>query len=190
MPLRGAAGDARRIVPLTSDGSVTLWTHQEQDVNTTALADVLDQPRSQAWTGVLFAAPESFEWLDLWLACVMDNAISRMPVQRPAVDRGLVTPQFGWGAMATFSKDSLAYLTLRPAPLFREGTKRYEVGVIAHGANGGELAEKVASEIRAWDQNYRSRTVRFEIQTAGAPEPITGQFTFRAPRNRLTISWE
>jgi protein-L-isoaspartate(D-aspartate) O-methyltransferase len=190
MPLRGIADDARRIMPLTPDGSITLWTHQDQDVDATSLAGVFGQPRSEAWTGVVFGAAESFEWLDLWLACVLDNAVSRMPVQRPAAESGLVKPQFGWGAMATAGKGSLAYLTLRPTLQASDGTNRYEVGVIAHGSGGGALAERVVREIQAWDRDYRPRTVRFEIQPADTAEPIAGQFTFRTPRNRLAISWE
>jgi len=179
MPLRGIADDARRIVALTADGTVTLQTHQDQDVDPAALAGVLAHPRSEAWTGVLFAAPESFEWLDLWLACVMGNALSRMPVQRPAVDSGLVAPMFGWGAMATAEKGTLAYLTLRPAPKASDGTSMNEVGVIAHGPGSDELAERIVREIRAFDRDYRSRTAQIEIQPADASKPITGQFTFR-----------
>jgi protein-L-isoaspartate(D-aspartate) O-methyltransferase len=59
-----------------------------------ALAGVLDRPRTQEWTGVTFGNQQSVEWMDLWLACTMPNAVSRMPVQRQAADVGLVTPMF------------------------------------------------------------------------------------------------
>jgi protein-L-isoaspartate(D-aspartate) O-methyltransferase len=191
MPLRGGiADDPRRIVPLTPDGTVTLQAHQDQNVDPAALVGILGRPRIDAWTGVLFAAPESVEWLDLWLACTLDNALCRMPVQRPAIDSGLVRPAFGWGAMATTSEGNLAYLTLRPAPKASDGTSMNEVGVVAHGPESDELARQVAEQIRTWDQKYRSRTAQIHVQSANAPEPITGQFTFRTPRNRLVISWE
>ncbi|SBW22520.1 O-methyltransferase [Candidatus Protofrankia californiensis] len=193
MPLRGIADDARRIVPLTPDGAVSLHTHQEQAMDASTLTGILDHPRSEAWTGVLFGAAESFEWLDLWLTCTMDNALHRMPVQRSAIDSGLVTPQFGWGAMAVTDKGDLAYLTLRPAERTENadgGTGRlYEVGVISHGPGSDELASRVVDEIRTWDRDHRSRAVQIEIQPVDARERITGQFTFGTPRNRLVISW-
>ncbi|MEV7964721.1 methyltransferase, FxLD system [Sphaerisporangium sp. NPDC088356] len=193
MPLRGIADDARRTVPLTRDGTVILQVHQEQAVDAAALAGVLGHSRSEAWTGVLFGAAESFEWLDLWLTCTMDNALSRMPVQRSAIDNGLVKPQFGWGAMAVTDKADLAYLTMRPAERAGGTGPLYEVGVIGHGPGSEELAGRVVSEIRTWDRDHRSRTVQFEIQPADAGEPIEripSQFAFHTPRNRLLITWQ
>ncbi len=193
MPLRGIADDARRTVALIPDGAVSLQTHQEQAVDASALASVLDHSPTEAWTGVLFGGAESFEWLDLWLTCAMGNGLSRMPVQRSAVESGLVKPQFGWGAMAVTDKDDLAYLTLRPAQRTADadaGTGRlHEVGVIGHGPGGDELASRVVDEIRAWDLDYRSRAVRIEVQPADSRERVTGQFAFDTPRNRLVITW-
>lgn len=193
MPLRGIADDARRVIALTSDGSVTLQANQEQTVDAAALTGVLDTPSSQVWTGVLFGAAESFEWLDLWLTCTMDNALSRMPADRPAIDSGLVNPQFGWGAMAVTDKNNLAYLTLRPVERAEEVTARtYEVGIIGHGPGGEKLAGQVADAIRAWDKDYRSRHVQFEIQPADVAESIEqvpGRSTFERRRTRLAITW-
>jgi len=193
MPLRGIADDPRHTFGLTPDGPVSLETHQEQAVDSAALAGVLDQPRTQAWSGVLFGAAESFEWLDLWLACTMSNALSRMPVRPSAVDSGLVTPQFGWGAMAVTHGSDLAYLTLRPANR-DPGTgtaagRSYEVGVIGHGRGGDQLGSKVADQIRIWDRNYRSGTAQIAIQPSDTRTRITGQFTFDTPHNRLVITW-
>ncbi|MDQ7905106.1 hypothetical protein RB614_11295 [Phytohabitans sp. ZYX-F-186] len=93
MPLRDSiAGDPRRTIGLTGDQSVTLHAHQDQHIDPDALAGVLDQPARRVWTGVRFGGQESLEWLDLYLACVLPDAISRMLVQQPAVDAGLVDP--------------------------------------------------------------------------------------------------
>ena len=193
MPLRGIADDPRRTVALTPDAAVGLHTHQEQPVEAAALHGVLAHPPLYAWTGVLFGAAESFEWLDLWLTCTMDSGLSRMVVQRPAVQSGLVRPQFGWGAMAATDTGSLAYLTLRPAGhrgIVACAGRLYEVGVIGHGPSDEELVDRMMREIQTWDREYRSRTVTIELQPAGAPERIEGQFTFDTPNNRLAISWE
>jgi protein-L-isoaspartate(D-aspartate) O-methyltransferase len=190
MPLRGGvADDPRRVIALAPEDRVTLQTHREQTVDAAALAGVFDHPRSQTWTGVLFRGPEPFEWLDLWLACTMTNALSRMPVRRDAIDSGLVTPQFGWGAMATIDKGNLAYLTLRPTDPAATTDRRYEVGVAGHGPGGDELAGRVADAIRTWDRDYRSRTVHIELQPIDTTSPIRGQFVFHTPRNRLAITW-
>ena len=190
MPLRGIADDTRRIIKLTPEGTVTLWTHQDQDFDPAALSSALSHPRHEAWTGVTFGPAESFEWLDLWLACTMPNALSRMPVEPQAMDNGLVSPMFRWGAMATMNQDSLAYLTRRPAPSSSHGS-RHEVGVIAHGPAAGTLVDQVTSQVRTWDGQYRSRTPRIELQPAGlAAEPASGQFICTTPRNRLVISWD
>ena len=192
MPLRGVADDARHTIALTPDGAVSLKTHQEQAVDPPALTGVLDHPPTEAWTDVQFGAAESFEWLDLWLACVMDHGLSRMPVQRSAVENGRVRPQFAWGAMAMPDGGSLAYLTLRPAEHGGDGVtgRRYEVGVVGHGPAGDELAGRVAREIRTWNRDFRSRTVRIEVQPADSRERLVGQFIFETPNNRLAISWD
>jgi protein-L-isoaspartate(D-aspartate) O-methyltransferase len=177
-------------VSLTSDGAVSLQIHREQNVDAAALVGVLNGPPAETWTGVLFCSAESFEWLDLWLACTMRGGLSRMPAQASASEGGLVRPQFGWGAMAVAEGSTVAYLTLRPAHRGAAEGRRYEVGVIGHGPACDSLADRVADEIRIWDAGYRSRAVQMEIQPAHAPAPIGGQFVFDRPWSRLAISWE
>lgn len=190
MPLRGIADDARLMVPLTPDWAVTLQINQEQVVDTVALSGVLDQPSTEAWTGVKFRGPESQEYMDLWLACTMDNALSRMTVEQSAFDSGLVKKPFR--QLAVPEKGDLAYLIVRPVECASDGGQLYEVGVIGHGPSSYELAGRVVDEIRTWNRDYRSRTVAFEIQPADA-EPIAsapGEFTFDTPLHRLVIAWQ
>ncbi|OLT34220.1 methyltransferase, FxLD system [Actinomadura sp. CNU-125] len=195
MPLRGIADDARRIIPLTSDGTVCLHANREQTVEASLLSGVLATPRHEAWTDVLMRGDESFEWLDLWLTCVMDNALSRMPVEQSAIDEGLVSPQFGWGAMAVADKGDLAYLTIRPRTTDSGNAngRMFEVGVIGHGPTGDALTDRVADAIRTWDGAYRSQAVHFEIQpteSADAADSVPGRFVFDRPDTRLIITWQ
>jgi protein-L-isoaspartate(D-aspartate) O-methyltransferase len=191
MPLRGIADDARRVIALDSDGSVTLHAHQDQDVDAAALADVLDRPRAEAWTGVRFGPQESMEWMHLWLACTLDNALSRMPVERAAVERGTVTTRFGWGPMATTENGTLAYLTIRQDDNASDGSKLYEIGVISHGPSRDALGDQVVDAIRTWDRGYRSRIADFEIRAIDAPpiKPEPGRFCVDTPHSRIIISW-
>ena len=192
MPLRGIGDDARRIIDLTGTGEVMLQAHKDNAHATDpdALAGTLDTPRHEVWTGVHFAPRESFEWMDLWLACRLPNPIMRMEVTPAAKDSGLVTPMFPSVAMATTAADgSLAYLTIRPAEPDAEGGKRFEVGVIGHGTNGQELAEHAANEITTWDKSVRARTVHFGIPDT-PPPPDSDRLVLDRPNNPMTVTWE
>ncbi|MFI2652514.1 methyltransferase, FxLD system [Micromonospora fulviviridis] len=191
MPLRGVADDARRLVTLTDEQDVTLQVHKDQNVDAAALTGVLDTERHEIWTGVLFPPMVPYEWLDLWLACRLDNAIMRMNVKPQAIERGTVSPIFPWGAMATTRDHDLAYLAIRPAPPAADGGKLYEVGVVSHGPSGKDLAQYVADETRVWDAEYRTRTVRFEIPDAPAQaNPSGGHFVLPRPHHPITVTWQ
>ncbi|WP_262016027.1 methyltransferase, FxLD system [Micromonospora sp. Mcm103] len=191
MPLRGIGDDARRQVPITPEQDVILQVHKEQDVDTAALAGVLDTERRKIWTDVFFPPMVPYEWMDLWLACRLDNAIMRMNVQPAAIERGAVTPMFPWGAMATTRGADLAYLTIRPTPTRPGDSRLYEVGVIGHGPDGAGLAALVSEEIRVWNATYRSRRVRFEIPDAPVEaDPSAGRFVLPRPQHPITVTWQ
>ncbi|MFI0912513.1 methyltransferase, FxLD system [Streptomyces abikoensis] len=191
MPLRGIGDDARRIVPLTPEGDVTLQVHKDQDVSADALANVLAGARHEEWTGVHFPAETPFEWMDLWLCLALPNGLMRMNAPKDAAARAGLSPMFGWGSMATTSGADLAYLRIRTAPPAPDGTPLYEVGVVAHGPTGPDLADKVAQQVKTWDTRYRHRDVRFEISdTPKAPEPAAGRFVLDRPNHPITVIWE
>ncbi|GAA1414337.1 methyltransferase, FxLD system [Catellatospora coxensis] len=189
MPLRGIGDDARRTVALAED--VTLQVHKDQDVDASALAGVLSVPRREVWTGVTFPPMVSYEWMDLWLACTLPNAIMRMNVRPSATERGAVTPMFPWGSMATIRGTNLAYLTVRPATPESDGGRSYEVGAIGHGPAGEALASDVAEQVRVWDEQHRAKTVRFEIPDGAADaEPAAGRFVLHRPQHPIVVIWE
>ncbi|MDT5025412.1 MAG: protein-L-isoaspartate(D-aspartate) O-methyltransferase [Micromonosporaceae bacterium] len=109
----------------------------------------------------------------------MPNGLTRMPVDRAAVDDGRVQPQLPWGAMACAEGADLAYLTHRG----------HELGVIAHGPGAAELMARLVATIREWDRDLRDVIPRIALQPLTAEQSIQGQFTFTTPRNRLAISW-
>jgi protein-L-isoaspartate(D-aspartate) O-methyltransferase len=191
MPLRGQiADDPLRMIQLTGDGAVTLQINQDQTVDAATMAGVLDRPRTEVWTGVTFAGADSVEWMYLWLTCALDNGLSRMPVEQPAIDAGLVAPMFEWGTMAVPGEGDLAYLARRPGG-HATGGGRIEVGVIGHGSHGRKLAVRVAEQVRAWDAEYRRRTVRFEISDIPDPaDPSVHWFVLHRPHNPITAIWE
>jgi protein-L-isoaspartate(D-aspartate) O-methyltransferase len=180
MPLRGGvAGDPARVIPLTPDDAVTIAAHQDQDIDGDALRGVLSHPRAEEWTGVKLAE-RSAEWLFLWLACALRNAVSRMSARQQAIDAGLVRPVPAWGTVATSDAGSLAYIIFR----------RREVGVIGHGPRGAGLAREVAAEVRAWNRGYRQAIAGFTLQPVTARGPVTSQFTVRIGHAWLSVNFE
>jgi protein-L-isoaspartate(D-aspartate) O-methyltransferase len=192
MPLRGGIrDDPRRIVPLTARQDVTLQVHQDQHADLELLTGVLDGPRHEEWTSVLFPPDVPYEWMDLWLCLTLPNALMRMNAQPDTVTRGQVSPMFGWGSMATTDGASLAYLTTRPAPPAADDDgKRYEVGIIAHGPDGPRLAAQVGTQIQAWDNHFRDRHVQFSLPAdPGTSDPANGRFVLDRPARPITVTW-
>ncbi|MFE5604178.1 hypothetical protein ACFQ8O_33920 [Streptomyces coelicoflavus] len=188
IPLRkGVCNDVYTPVPMAGEGNVRLETFSEQDVDRDALRTVLDQQQTKIYTGVKFRQGSAWEWLYLYLACVLPNGLSRLPGRRP----GFI-PHFGWGSMAALDAGSLAYLTIREGQ--EEKGRYWEVGVIGHGEGGGDLAERVVSEIRAWDASGGNNAPEpsFRMATADSRDRLTAddaRFVVEKPYSRLVVDW-
>ncbi|MEU5510410.1 methyltransferase, FxLD system [Streptomyces fungicidicus] len=188
IPLRkGVCDDVYTLVPMAGEGNVRLETFSEQDVDRDALCTVLDQQQTKLYTGVKFRQGSAWEWLYLYLACVLPNGLSRLPGQRPGF-----TPHFGWGSMAALDGGSLAYLTIREG---EDDQGRYwEVGVIGHGQGGARLAERVVSEIRAWNATGGNDAPEpgFRMAVADSRDRLTAddpRFVVDKPYSRLVVDW-
>ncbi|MFJ4513875.1 methyltransferase, FxLD system [Streptomyces sp. NPDC088816] len=188
IPLRkGVCDDVYTLVPMAGEGNVRLETFSEQDVDRDALRSVLDQQQTKIYTGVKFRRGSAWEWLYLYLACVLPNGLSRLPGQRPGF-----TPHFGWGSMAALDGGSLAYLTIRESE--DEKGRYWEVGVIGHGEGGADLAEQVVSEIRAWDASGGNDAPEpgFRMAVADSRDRLTAddpRFVVDKPYSRLVVDW-
>ncbi|MFC8867959.1 methyltransferase, FxLD system [Streptomyces sp. NPDC057148] len=188
IPLRkGVCDDVYTLVPMAGEGNVRLETFSEQDVDRDALRTVLDQQQTKIYTGVKFRQGSAWEWLYLYLACVLPNGLSRLPGQRPGF-----TPHFGWGSMAALDGGSLAYLTIREGE--DEKGRYWEVGVIGHGEGGAGLAERVVSEIRAWDATGGNDAAEpgFRMAVADSRDRLTAddpRFVVDKPYSRLVVDW-
>ncbi|MFG2483367.1 methyltransferase, FxLD system [Streptomyces virginiae] len=192
MPLRrGIADDDRRVIPLTTDGTVRLQAPAGTPIDAEALAHVLEQPRVEEWTGMTVRAMESPEWMELYVACSFDSGLIRMLF--PSSAKGtLLTEDPYPSSTAVVGKGALTYLARRLSDQTTpEGGKLWEFGVIGHGPGSDELAVKVADAIRTWDRDHRGRDVDFEIQPLGTPAPEVrpGRFSIDTPLNRIVIGW-
>ncbi|QUC62931.1 methyltransferase, FxLD system [Streptomyces sp. A2-16] len=192
MPLRrGIADDDRRVIPLSTDGTVRLQAPAGLSIDADALAGVLDQPRTEEWTGMTVRAMESPEWMELFLTCSLPSGLIRMLFPRSAKGTLLTEDPYP-SSTAVVDKGAVTYLARRVSKeTTSEGDKLWEFGVIGHGPGSDELAAEVADTIRTWDREYRGREATFEIQPLDAPEieRRPGLFALDTPLNRIVVDW-
>ncbi|WP_328478421.1 methyltransferase, FxLD system [Streptomyces sp. NBC_00377] len=192
MPLRrGIADDDRRVIPLSADGTVRLQAPAGQNIDADALAEVLDQPRTEEWTGMMVRAMESPEWMELFVTCSLPSGLIRMLFPQNAKSTLLTEDPYP-SSTAAVDKGAVTYLARRVSEKKTpEGDKLWEFGVIGHGPGSDELATKVADAIRTWDRAYRGREATFEIQPLDAPaiEQRPGLFALDTPLNRIVVDW-
>ncbi|WP_063794149.1 methyltransferase, FxLD system [Streptomyces graminilatus] len=188
VPLRkGVCDDIYTLVPMAGEGNVRLETFSEQDVDRQAIRTVLDQPQAKVYTGVKFRKGAPFEWLYLYLACVLPNGLSRMPGSRPGF-----APHFGWGSMAALDGDTLAYLTVREGD--DEEGRFWQIGVVGHGPRAAELAGRVAAEIGEWDRGWGNDGPKpgFRMAVGDARDQLTAadpRFVIDKTYSRLVVDW-
>ncbi|MFB6785293.1 methyltransferase, FxLD system [Streptomyces olivaceus] len=192
MPLRrGIADDDRRVIPLSTDGTVRLQAPAGLSIDADALAGVLDQPRTEEWTGMTVRAMESPEWMELFVTCSLPSGLIRMLFPQSAKGTLLTEDPYP-SSTAVVDKGAVTYLARR---LSKEqtpnGDKLWEFGAIGHGPGSDELAAKVAHTIRTWDRDYRDREATFEIQRLDVPEieQRPGLFALDTPLNRIVVDW-
>lgn len=192
MPLRrGIADDDRRDIPLSSDGTVRLHAPASQNINADALAGVLEQPRTEKWTGMTVRAGESPEWMELFVSCSLPSGLIRMRFPQTAKG-GLLAEDPYPSSTAAVDKGAVAYLARRLSDQQTpDGRKLWEFGVVGHGPGSDDLAAKVADAIRIWDRKYRHREATFELRALDAPavEERPGRFVLDNPLNRIIVDW-
>ncbi|MEU6782610.1 hypothetical protein ABZ912_25710 [Nonomuraea angiospora] len=188
VPLRkGICDDVRTLISMAGEGDVRLETYSEQLVDREAMRTVLDEPSHKLYTGVKFRQGSPFEWVYLWLACVLPNGLSPMPGQRPGF-----TPHFGWGSMAALDGDSLAYLTIREGD--DTDGRFWEIGVIGHGPRAASHTEQVVAAIQEWDRDHGNDAPApgFRMATATHRDLLKAadpRFIIDKPNSRLVIDW-
>ncbi|GAA3722382.1 methyltransferase, FxLD system [Nonomuraea antimicrobica] len=188
VPMRkGICDDVRTTISMAGEGNVQLETYSEQLVDREAIRAVLDEPSHKLYTGVKFRQGSAWEWVYLWLACVLPNGLSRMPGQRPGF-----TPHFGWGSMAALDGDSLAYLTVREGD--DAAGRFWEIGVIGHGPRAASLADQVVAAIQEWARDYGNDAPApgFRMATDAHRDLLKaadGRFIIDKSNSRLVVDW-
>lgn len=134
----------------------------------TLRAAVASGEESTEWTGVVLRGNEGvLPSLELWLTSTLDPS-GTVYASSQAVEKGLS----GWtiAATATWTSDTVAYLTMRP-----DSSGGFELGVRAYGAGHAAQAHAMAESIRTWDSLGRGAT----------PEPIIRVFSRDAAEDQL-----
>ncbi len=188
IPMCGPGGEGECTL-LLAEGDVTLYYDEDQQVAPDALHGVFGQPRSESWSGVTVGGYDPFDGVWLRLATV-EPGTCRIAAQPSAVDSGLATPAIPARSPALVEGASLAYFTLRPhADVDSNGGRRFELGAIGHGPGGGDLAHRIAEQIRVWDRD-RSTQPFITAYPADTPdEQLAEGLVIDKRHTRLAFSW-
>jgi protein-L-isoaspartate(D-aspartate) O-methyltransferase len=189
VPMRGIGEHTGQHIPLASDAILKVDAADLPD--TSALAQVLTQPATEHWTGILVRHGEPAEHLDLWLATTTTQAsFSRLTVTPQARDRGLANPAMRWAGASLYQGGTLAYITARPID---DDTS--ELGITVHGPDSAKLAPTALSLLQEWHRQRPTQPTitAHRIPTAPGTTPSTGKpsGTSRISRRHtaLTIAW-
>ncbi len=146
VPMIGQEGE--RYGHIDRGGLVSLFWDIDQPIDAAALTGVLEQPSTEAWSGVMVGPHDSFD--GIWLRMTAtEPGTCRIAAESTAVETGLCVPAIPSRSPAIVAGGSLAYFTLRR--LDDDANGRSELGAIGHGPEGAQLAERLCNSIRQWD---------------------------------------
>ena len=185
VPMLGQDGE--REGTITDDAAVNLYWDIDQPIDPTALHGVLDQPRTEAWSGTTVGGYESFDGVWLRLSAT-EPGTCRIEAKAAAVESGLCKPAIPSRSPALAQGDSLAYFVTRRTQTEEDTPARSELGAIGHGPAGAELAERLCVQIRAWGQARTARPVVTVYPARTPNDHVTDGFVIDKQDSRLVIS--
>jgi protein-L-isoaspartate(D-aspartate) O-methyltransferase len=168
VPVQGAGAHGMRYVNI-ADG-VHLRLDEGQQVDPTAVADLLTQPHQEAWAEVSLPPRTVLSDLDLWLATRLTREVEQFVVltaQEAAIKAGIVAPSWQFGTPAILHDGTFAYRS----ELFWTG-RMFDLGAYAHGFEAAAAAGRMVEHMRAWVD-------------AGCPPPVLHVFPARTPDGDL-----
>jgi hypothetical protein len=87
----GVGQDGERTTPIDKDGQVSLHWDADQPIDPAAIREVLNQPKTSAWSGATVGAGEPFD--GVWLRMTgTEPDTCRIAAKPAAVESGLCTP--------------------------------------------------------------------------------------------------
>lgn len=184
VPMRGTDAPTEQLISLDGD-DVCLRVDGSEAVDAEALRAALQQPRSEAWSGVTSSGTDRFDGLHLWLAVNLPR-FGVLTATKSALGRGVMAHAWPLGMPTALNESGFAYLALRR--LDPDGTT-CEFGAYGHGPGSNELAERIIDDIRSWDGS--SLDARIEAYPAGTPDDRLpeGGFVLDRKYTRIVITW-
>jgi protein-L-isoaspartate(D-aspartate) O-methyltransferase len=164
--MRGAGEHPERVLWLRGE-QIGLRFDDGWPAHPGLLAQVLDTPRVDAWSGVTIGRQEPFDTLQLWLATALDG-FCLLTVNRD-LDSEPLSPVSRIASPAVAEGASFAYLASR-----RLDETTVEFGASAFGPGACVLAESMTEQVRMWDRAYRS-----------GPGPVIAAYPAGTPDGRM-----
>lgn len=183
VPMRGASEMGERHVRLADE--VVLKVDADDLPDEPALAQALNHPAHEQWTGVEVRHEEPAAHLDLWLATITSGLnLGRLSVSSSARTLGLADPALRWAGAGLYDGGTLVYLIARPA-----GEDTNELGLIAHGPDSSKLIGQVNDLLRRWSQERPEQPIVTAYPATTPDDQLAPGVRVTRPETRLTIGW-
>ncbi|TDC79201.1 methyltransferase, FxLD system [Actinomadura sp. 7K507] len=166
--MQGDGGHRMRYVDVAA--GVHLRLDENQQIIPDVVADVLTQPRREAWAGVSLPPRTVLADLDLWLAVRLTREAEEflmLTAQEAAVESGIVAPSWRFGTPAAFDGGTFSYRSA-----LRWTGRLFDLGAYAHGPEAAASAGRMVEHMRAW-------------LDAGSPSPVLQVLPARTPDGDL-----
>ncbi|MFJ2112086.1 methyltransferase, FxLD system [Streptomyces sp. NPDC087850] len=183
VPMRGASERGEHHIRLADE--IILKVDADDLPDETALAQALNHPGHEQWTGIEVRHDEPAAHLDLWLATnTSDLHLGRLAVSSAARTLGLADPARRWAGVGLYEGGTLVYLAARPA-----GENSNELGLVAHGPDSGKIVGEANDLLHRWSQERPTQPIVTAYPAATPDDQLAPGVRATRPGTRLTISW-
>ncbi|GIG67799.1 methyltransferase, FxLD system [Phytomonospora endophytica] len=177
------AGEFNETLVSVTDDAVLRLDERAPKLDIAGLRAAFDSPRREYWSSAAFDLPDELELFLVTSAPV----VPLLHVSAGLVESGAFAASAGRGVPVMIDGDSFAYRTKRA----NDAVGGFESGVIAHGSNADQVAERYLQLLRDWATNHRRRgAAQIGYLPATSLTDIPAG-TWQAQKNhgRITVSW-
>jgi protein-L-isoaspartate(D-aspartate) O-methyltransferase len=182
IPMEGQ--DQARSTSIDDGGQVTLHWDPDQGLNPDGLFGILNQAPAAVWSAATVEPADPFDGIWLRLTAT-EPCTCRINATPTAASTGLCSPASPAFSPAIAASDSLAYLARRPAG----GDALWQLGAIGHGPTGLQLAERLANQIHAWDQDRSAQPIITVHPAGDATGDPLGCGVVTRPHTRMVLTY-
>jgi protein-L-isoaspartate(D-aspartate) O-methyltransferase len=182
VPMRGLAEHNEAFVQLTDD--VVLHVDATESPDQTALSNALTYPAHTHWTGIHVRDNEPIEHLDLWLLTTNDSNFGRLSVGPVARGSGLAAPARRWAGASIYDGGTIAYAAMNDI-----SDDESELGVVAHGPDALQLAERFTDLLHRWNDEHPAQPTIVAQQMEMPTGQLSSAGRIVRPHTQLTVTW-